>query len=68
MPYDLFGERDADYLRQLVYSTDRMVINDPALLELMRREINAFIGGKYGAQDCALQIQSRASLYLAEQG
>lgn len=68
LPYDLFGERDADYLRQLVYSTDRMVINDPALLELMRREINAFIGGKYGAQDCALQIQSRASLYLAEQG
>ena len=68
LPYDLFGDRDADYLRQLVYSTDRMVINDPTLLELMRREINAFIGGKYGAQDCALQIQSRVSLYLAEQG
>ena len=68
LPYDLFGERDADYLRQLVYSTDRMVINDPTLLELMRREINAFIGGKYGAQDCASQIQSRVSLYLAEQG
>ena len=67
LPYDLFGERDAEYLRQLVYSTDKMVINDPALLELMKREINAFMGGKYGAQDCASQIQSRVSLYLAEQ-
>ncbi len=68
LPYTLFGKQDAEYLRQLVYTTDKMVINDPALLELMRREINAFIGGKYGAQDCALQIQSRMSLYLAEQG
>ena len=68
LPYTLFGKQDAEYLRQLVYTTDKMVINDPALLELMRREINAFIGGKYGAQDCALQIQSRVSLYLAEQG
>ncbi len=67
-PYELFGKQDAEYLRQLVYSTDKMVINDPALLELMRREINAFMGGKYGAQDCASQIQSRVSLYLAEQG
>lgn len=67
LPYDLFGERDAEYLRQLAYSTDKMVINDPALLELMKREINAFMGGKYGAQDCASQIQSRVSLYLAEQ-
>ncbi len=67
LPYDLFGERDAEYLRQLVYSTDKMVINDPSLLELMRREINAFMGGKYGAQDCAEQIQSRVALYLAEQ-
>ena len=68
LPYELFSEQDAEYLRQLVYTTDKMVINDPALLELMSREINAFIGGKYGAQDCALQIQSRVSLYLAEQG
>ena len=68
LPYTLFGEQDAEYLRQLVYSTDRMVINDPTLLELMRREINAFMGGKYSAQDCASQIQSRVSLYLAEQG
>lgn len=67
LPYDIFGEQDAEYLRQLVYSTDRMVINDPVLLELMSREINAFMGGKYGAQDCASQIQSRVSLYLAEQ-
>ncbi len=67
LPYEPFGEQDAEYLRQLVYSTDKTVINDPALLELMRREINAFMGGKYGAQDCASQIQSRVSLYLAEQ-
>ena len=68
LPYDIFGEQDAEYLRQLVYSTDKMVINDPVLLELMSREINAFLGGKYSAQDCASQIQSRVSLYLAEQG
>ena len=67
LPYTLFGEQDAEYLRQLVCSTDKMVINDPALLELIKREINAFMGGKYGAQDCASQIQSRVSLYLAEQ-
>lgn len=67
LPYTLFGKQDAEYLRQLVYSTDKMVINDPALLELMEREINAFMGGKCGAQDCAAQIQSRVSLYLAEQ-
>ena len=68
LPYDIFGEQDAEYLRQLVYSTDKMVINDPVLLELMSREINAFMGGKCSAQDCASQIQSRVSLYLAEQG
>ncbi len=68
LPYDIFGEQDAEYLRQLVYSTDKMVINDETLLELMSREINAFMGGKYSAQDCASQIQSRVSLYLAEQG
>ena len=67
LPYTLFGKQDAEYLRQLVYSTDKTVINDPALLELMEREINAFMGGKCGAQDCAAQIQSRVSLYLAEQ-
>lgn len=67
LPYEPFGEQDAEYLRQLVYSTDKMVINDPTLLALMKREINAFMGGKYGAQDCAEQIQSRVSLYLAEQ-
>lgn len=66
-PYELFGKQDVEYLRQLVCSTDKLVINDPALLELMKREINAFMGGKYGAQDCASQIQSRVSLYLAEQ-
>ena len=66
-PYELFGKQDVEYLRQLVCSTDKLVINDPALLELIKREINAFMGGKYGAQDCALQIQSRVALYLAEQ-
>ena len=51
-----------------IVATDKMVINDETLLELMSREINAFMGGKYSAQDCASQIQSRVSLYLAEQG
>ena len=68
LPFELFSRQDAEYIRELVYSTDKTVINDPALLELMKREINAFMGGKYSAQDCASQIQSRMSLYLAEQG
>ena len=63
---DFFRAEDADTLRQQVYGGSKLAHLDPALLEILDREFTAFLEGGSTAQDCAGQIQSRVSLYLAE--
>ena len=63
---DFFRAEDADTLRQQVYGGSKLAHLDPALLDILDREFTAFLEGGSTAQDCAGQIQSRVSLYLAE--
>jgi ABC-type glycerol-3-phosphate transport system substrate-binding protein len=63
-----FTQSDADKLREQVYGTDRMVFDDERILSTISTELNAYLGGKYTAKECASQIQSKLSIYLAEQG
>lgn len=63
----IFTPEDAEILKNLVYSTDKVVIDDPAVEDILMAEINAFIGGKGTAEECAAQIQSRMSILLSEQ-
>lgn len=63
---DFFRAEDADVLRQQVYGDSKLAHLDPALLDILNREFTAFLEGGSTAQDCAGQIQSRVSLYLAE--
>ena len=61
-----FDEHDEKMLRELVENTDKMANTDPALVNTIISEMNAYIDGKGTAADCAAQIQSRVSIYMAE--
>lgn len=63
-----FSPEDAQILRQQVYGDSKLAHTDPALLDILDREFTAFLEGGSTARDCAGQIQSRVSLYLAENG
>lgn len=64
--YESFNERDAAVMRELVYGTNRLVIRDDAVMDTLRTEINAFLGGKESAEEAARLIQSKMSLYMSE--
>ena len=64
--YESFNERDAAVIRQLVYGTDRLVIRDDAVIDILKTEISAFLAGKSSAEETARLIQSRLSLYMGE--
>jgi hypothetical protein len=44
-----------------------MVSNDETLITLIAGEANAYLAGDKTAEDTAAQIQSKVSIYLAEQ-
>ena len=58
---------NAEELRQQVYGTTRMVSTDEGLIRILRDELNRYYGGQYSAEEAAKTIQSRASIYVAEQ-
>lgn len=63
-----FTAADAAAFRELVYGTTKLAYSDETLLDILEEQINAYLGGKGTAEDAAAQIQSRVSVYLAEQG
>ena len=65
--YMSFTVEDANKLRELVYATDKTVCEDQQLLELISGVIQDFLAGRYSAKDAAANLQSRASIYIAEQ-
>ena len=67
LPYEVFNQQDADALRELVYNTEKIVSTDEAVMDVMTAAINAYLGGKSSAEETAQQIQSRMSIYMAEQ-
>lgn len=64
---DYFNAVDAQLLRDQVYHTTKLVHTDEQLLTVIRSEANACLSGQKTAEEAARQIQSRLSLYLAEQ-
>ena len=64
--YPRFTESDAEYIRAIVYSTTKCVINSPEVMDTMRAVLNAYLGGQYTEEAASAQLQSRLSIYLAE--
>ena len=67
LPFEPFNQADADALRELVYGTGKIVCTDEAVMAVMEEAINAYLGGKWSAEEAAQQIQGRLSIYMAEQ-
>lgn len=65
--YDVFSAEDAARLRELVYATDQMARCDGALLDILKSEARGYFEGQQSLDEAAARIQSRASLYVAEQ-
>lgn len=61
-------QADIDSLRSIAENAAGTVISDPALIQLITGELNAYISGGKTAEDVATQLQSRVSLYLTERG
>lgn len=61
-------QEDIDSLRYIAENAAGTVIADPALIELISGELNAYVSGDKSAEDVAGQLQSRVSIYLSEQG
>ena len=68
LPYANFTATDADILREIVYGTDKVVCTDEAVIDIITRAVIPYLEGKGTADDAAQQIQSKMSIYLAEQG
>ena len=68
LPYANFTATDADILREIVYGTDKVVCTDEAVIDIITRAVIPYLEGKGTADDAAQQVQSKMSIYLAEQG
>lgn len=62
------AQEDIDSLRYIAENAAGTVLADPAIVTLITGELNAYAAGDKTAQEVAEQLQSRVSLYLAEQG
>lgn len=60
-------ERDVERLQALFSQICRVAINDKTLLQIIQEEGAAYFSGDQSLENTVKLIQSRASLYLAEQ-
>ena len=67
LPYPYFSEEDAEILRGIVYGADKVVCTDEAVIDIITWAVTPYLEGKGTAEDAAREIQSRMSIYLAEQ-
>ena len=65
--YESFNERDAEAMREMVYGTEKLVLRDEAVINTLKSEINAFLVGRMDADGTAKLIQSKMSIFMAEQ-
>ena len=63
----VFGESDAQILREQVYNTTKLVHHDEVLLQLIRSESAPYFAGQKTLEETVQQIQTRVGIYLAEQ-
>ena len=64
---DIFNESDAEILQEQVYNTRKLVHKDETLRAIIQSEATAYFEGQKSVDEAAAQIQSRVSIYLAEQ-
>ena len=62
-----FNAEDAQMIREQVYNSTGLVHSDEALMNIIQSETKAFFAGQMDVEEVAKLIQSRVSLYLAEQ-
>ncbi len=65
--YLVLTREDAEKMRRLVYSTEKMARQDDTLTEIISAEASAYFAGDKSLEDTVSNIQSRASIYVAEQ-
>ncbi len=65
--YLVLTREDAEKMRRLVYSTEKMARQDDTLTEIISAEAAAYFAGDKSLEDTVSNIQSRASIYVAEQ-
>lgn len=65
--YLVLTREDAEKMRRLVYSTEKMARQDDTLTEIISTEAAAYFAGDKSLEDTVSNIQSRASIYVAEQ-
>lgn len=61
------SEADEQQFRELLRQVEHTSLYDEAVLEIIQQECAAFLAGQRSAEDTAALIQSRVSLYVAEQ-
>ena len=66
--HPVYSPAQAESLRELIYGTEKMARDDEALLLILRQEADAVLSGQRSARSAAANVQSRVSLYVAEQG
>ena len=62
-----FSTEDAEKLRELVYTSTKSIREEGTLREMIRTEASAYLSGQRDLDETAALIQSRASIYIAEQ-
>ena len=62
-----FSTEDAEKLRELVYTSTKSIRDEETLREMIRTEASAYLAGQRDLDETAALIQSRASIYIAEQ-
>lgn len=60
-------DEDIQRFRTLVSAIDNITLYDESLFAIVEGEYNAYMNGDRTAEETAARIQSKASIYLAEQ-
>lgn len=60
--------KQMEYMLEVISETDNLYQQDVTLWSIVNEEFQRYLNGKSDAQDTAASIQSRVSIYLAEQG
>ncbi len=64
--YYIFTSEDAEKLKELVNTTEKIVHDDDALLNLIKESTEQYFSGQKTLDEAADMIQSRVSIYVAE--
>ena len=67
VPIYSFTEEEIQKIEEIINNTDRFYSEDPAIFDIVKKQIDAFYSGQRSAEDVAKLIQSQARIYVNEQ-